>query len=326
MRTNLFSAVGLVLVLLCCSCQKDKTTQEETTKTDSTDPMSWQYKKGMHDPANESANIYIAEDDLLSFTHEMFIKNNNPNNLKWNEPNHNQYVYLCAKNLGISESRAKSMGEAAEMPDHTQSGIQNQFQQQWSHAYMYTSGGNWIWGDADDDFHDNFDGPEEEGADHEGFQNRWAGYYYAMNTQEMGDWYVGYGCHYITDVCLTLHSTFIFPKVSMALHHFDFEKWVENNWSVGHKFADVVENVDPSEYYTINNLRWALQKAAYKANYYKSEFSGKAWDAYGESGYPTEAGSGNEEAVKYTKQMIKEATKWTGGAIKYAMDKYDQWD
>ncbi|MFA8450166.1 MAG: hypothetical protein ACEPOW_05700 [Bacteroidales bacterium] len=312
--------VCLTYFALLFSCQKKSPQQEVGNPSGAPEKVD----HDMPDPANEDQNMDIPDSQLLNFTHDHFIQKHQKTSLKWHEKTHDQYVYWCAKKLGLSEERAQAMGEAAEMPDFFQAGIQNGFAQQWSHAYMYSSKGNWEWGDADDDFHDNLLGSETPGKEGEGYKGKYAGLYYDQGDQKMGDWYVGYGLHYITDVSETLHSTFIFPKVSMAFHHFDFESWVLNNWTEGHCFVNAVKDVDPSEFYQVSDLRASLKQAAYNANYYSSSFSGKAWDAYGDSGYPKGVGEGNAEAVKYTKVMIHEAAKWTGGSMKFILQHYNQ--
>ncbi|MFA8299837.1 MAG: hypothetical protein ACEPOV_06730 [Hyphomicrobiales bacterium] len=319
--------LGAVCAFTFSSCKKEvakSNTNEPETEIDANDPMSWQNKLGMPDPEGEDEGLKIAEEDLLKVTHEVFQRNHNSQNLKWSEPQHNQYVYICAKKLGLSEKRAKLMGEASEMPDVTQVGLANGFNQQWSHAYMYSILGSWIWGDADEDFRDNIDGPPA-GEKHEGYNDKSAKDYYTNGNQELGDWYLGYACHYIADASLVLHSTFIFPKVTMATYHFRYEKWVEDNWNKGHRFVDAVNSVDPSEFYTVTDPVAALVQTAENSNFYLSNFSDKAWDAYGESGYPKGVGTGNANTVLYTKKMISECTKWVGGSIKYGLDKYNQW-
>lgn len=271
---------------------------------------------------NDDATIIVPEDKLLEYSKNM-VNKLNPGLSKWSEATHKSIAYICAKKLYLSEARAVIIRNAAEMPDVYQSGLSNAYNQQWSHAYLYNYFGFWTWGDADDDFHDNIDGDSGESESPEGYNGKWAGYYYERDNQSLGDWYLGYAIHFIQDVSLVLHSTF--PGWYMATHHFDFESWIKNNWSQGHNFQQAAEDVSVSSFYTITGLKAAIRTAASNSNYHKSKNAEKAWDAYKESGFPTSVGTGNNNAVYYTKKMIAEATKWAGATIVYTLDKYGQW-
>ncbi len=277
------------------------------------------------DPENEDSGIITPENELISHASDIYNKLNDTL-LKFGTVAHKSFVYTCAKKLGLPESRAIIMRNASVMPDEYQSGIDNSFNQQWSHAYMVIKtlwGMQWVWGDADDDFHDNLLGDSGESESPEGYNGKWAGYYYILGNRDLGDWYVGYACHYITDVSFVLHSTF--PNVNMLLHHFDFETWMDNNWDQGHNFSQVLSNVPIESYYTITDPKAAIRNAVIASNYSYNTNAQKAWDNFEESDFPTSTGSGNDDCVYYTKLMIEEATKWTGGAIRYALIRYDQW-
>lgn len=234
---------------------------------------------------------------------------------RWTEWTHNSVTEICAAQWGLSYGRRQNMRVASEMPDTYQSGLENGFNQQWSHAYLYNSWGWHLWGDADEDFHDNIDGTSE------GYNGKWAGYYYNQNNQYMGDWYLGYACHFIEDVSLVLHSSF--PSIDMLLYHFDFEEWVHNNLSSGHNFLNSVSA--DYYYYPITDLKAAVRSAAYHSSYGNSTVGKKVWDNYVSSGYPTGTGTGNSELVTYTKQMIRDAGRYVKGTIKYTLDKYGEW-
>lgn len=272
---------------------------------------------------NDDAIIIIAEENLISHSDKKFNELYSDNTNRWETLSHINYSYICAKKLGLSEERAKIMRNATEMPDIYQSGIQNGFNQQWSHVYIYNSKIKHIWGDADDDFHDNIAGDSGEDESPEGYNGKWAGYYYKRGDRSLGDWYLGYACHFIQDVNLVLHSTF--PDIMMAAHHTSYETWVANNWDKGHNFAQYAKTVSVIEYYTITNLKQAIHKAARNSNYYYNENCKKAWLAYKASNYPTSTGSGSKELITRTSKMVIEATKWTGAAIIYTLDKYNQW-
>ncbi len=275
-------------------------------------------------PSNEDAGISIPEDSLINFTG--LCMSTGLGKAYWDESIHDNYVYLCAIQLGLSATRASLMRDAAHMPDVFQSGLDNFYNQQWSHAYMLVKtfwGAQWVWGDADDDFHDNIDSTDNgiEGA--EGYNGKWAGYYYRIGKQSLGDWYTGYACHYIEDVSFVLHVSL--PDYYMAIHHFDYETWIKNNWTTGYCFSTTAKQVPVSSYYTISNLRSALSDAAKTANYSYNTNARLAWENYKASGFPTASGSGNALSAAYTRKMVEEAVKWTGGAMRYSLSKYKQW-
>jgi hypothetical protein len=241
---------------------------------------------------------------------------------RWTETTHNNFTDVCAWQWGVSPGRRNTIQAASEMPDTYQSGIENGFNQQWSHAYIYHSLGFWVWGDADDDFHDNLDGDSGESESPEGYNGKWAGYYYNRDDQYNGDWYLGYACHYIEDVSLVLHNTI--PDVNMAVYHFAFEEWVENNLTSGHKFLDDIKN--DWNYYPVTDPKEGIRSAAWNTNWGNSNGIGKkVWQNYEASGFPTGTETGNSTLVAYTRIMVREAGRFTKGAIKYALDRYNQW-
>ncbi len=317
-RTLLHS---IAYATICCSlfiisCSKETPEGEKNVTQTTVDQAN---------PKNESSGIITPEDQLIAYSSKIYHQKYSQNS-KYGCPAHKNFVYTCAKKLGIIDSRAIIMRDAADMPDTYQSGLDAAYNQQWSHAYIVTSlfgSMQWLWGDADDDFYDNLNGDGGELESPEGYNGMYAGYYYAIGNRDLGDWYVGYACHYITDVSFVLHTSF--PGAYMALHHFDYEAWVDNNWTAGHNFSQVVNNVASSSYYTITDAKAGIRSAVRASNYTFSTNPKLAWDNYVSSGFPTGAGTGNSNCVYYTKKMIEEATKWTGGAIKYALNKYNKW-
>lgn len=285
-------------------------------------------KEELDDPLGEDAEIQVGEKELLGYSRavyqELYEKPNR--GLKYGTVAHKSYSYICAKKLGLSDHRAKIIRDASIMPDVFQSGLDNSYNQQWSHAYIITKafwGAQWVWGDANDDFHDNLDGDSGESESPEGYNEKWAGYYYNQGNTDLGDWYVGYACHFIEDVGFVLHTTF--PNLDMANKHFDFEEWMDNNWSTGHNFSKLVGQVSPTTYIKIASPKAAIRNAVMESNYSYSTIGKKAWDNYKKSGFPVVAGSGNSELVYYTGKMVEQTTRNTGGAIRYALDKYKQW-
>lgn len=277
------------------------------------------------DPENEDSRYIVPEEQLITYTKQLYQKMID-STLKYGHITHNNFVYQCAKKLGLEDERAVIMRNASIMPDVYQSGIDNAFNQQWSHAFLVIKafwGMQWIWGDADDDFYDNLLGDSGESESPEGYNRKWAGYYYISGNQDLGDWYVGYACHYISDVSFVLHSTF--PNLNMIFYHSDYEEWIDNNWNTGHNFSKAIDNISTSLYYTFSDPKAALRNAARASNYSYNSHARKAWDNYMSSGHPTASGSGNESCVANTRLMIAEAVKWTGGAIKYALNRFNRW-
>ena len=242
--------------------------------------------------------------------------------LKWSQLTHKKIVTIAAAKWGLSTARVNNLTAASEMPDVYQSGLDAAYNQQWSHAFMLTSYGWWYWGDADDDFYDNLNQSSGEIESPEGYKGLSAKYYYQAANQYMGDWYLGYACHYIEDVCLVLHTTI--PDWYMATKHFAFETWVENNLTAGWKLLDAV--TADNSYYVVTDPKTAVNQAAYyTSGYYSSVAGKKAWDAYVASGFPTAAGTGNSTLVYYTKSMLVDAGRYVKGTMKYTLDKYGQW-
>jgi hypothetical protein len=277
---------------------------------------------------NQIYGEVIPEDKLIEVSHRLYEekKQKKGSKLKYNWIAHKNMTYICARKLGLSKARATIMRDASIMPDVYQKGIQNRFNQQWSHAFMIKKtmfGASWIWGDADDDFHDNLDGDSGEIESPEGYNEKWAGYFYNLGKQDLGDWYVGYACHFMEDIGFVLHTSF--PNVSMGLYHSKFEEWMDKNWNEGHCFINDALMILPNDFYEFKNPKEAIRLAAKSSNWYYSSYGKEAWLAYENSDYPNEIGTGNQELVNYTRQMIRETTKWTGATIKYALNKYQQW-
>jgi hypothetical protein len=297
----LLPAIILALAFGCSQRQDPVAARPAAPETDGDDRTQAPYKV-------EVANPTLERHQELS--------------VKWSQLTHKKVVAVAAAKMSLSPARASNMTAASEMPDVYQSGLENGFNQQWSHAFMLTSGGYWYWGDADDDFHDNINQSTGEIESPEGYNKKSAKYYYQAGNQYQGDWYLGYACHYIEDVCLVLHTTV--PLGAMATKHFAFESWVENNLTAGHRLLDAV--TADNYYYVVNDLKTAVNQAAYyTSGYYSGAYGKKAWDAYVASGYPTAAGTGNAALVANTKGMLVDAGRYVKGTIKYTLDKYGQW-
>lgn len=261
---------------------------------------------------SEDAPIILPEETQVIDAHAELL---------WKEATHSSITSDACVYWGLASARKNNMAYAAKMPDTYQSGLDAGFNQQWSHAYLYTSLGFWIWGDADDDFYDNInqDGGEMESP--EGYNGKSAKYYYQANNQKQGDWYVGYATHYIEDVCLIMHASD--PSIDMLTRHFDFEAWIANNWTTGHKFYNTIAS--DTYYYAVTDLKAAIRNGAKGASYWTSTLGKTVWDNYKSSGYPTGAGTGNSTLVSNTKTMLIRAARYTRGTIKYALDTYGQW-
>ena len=241
--------------------------------------------------------------------------------LLWKQATHTSITNNAAQYWSLATARKNNMAQAAAMPDTYQSGLDNGFNQQWSHAYLYSSLDMWIWGDSDDDFFDNLnqDGGELESP--EGYNGKSAKYYYDLKNQKTGDWYVGYATHYIEDSCLLLHASD--PTARMLTDHFNFEAWIANNWTTGHNFYATI--AADTYYYVVSDLKEAIRSAAFYSSYWTSDLGKVVWDNYISSGYPTATGTGNATLVAKTKEMLIRASRYARGTIKYALDTYNQW-
>ena len=167
-------------------------------------------------------------------------------------------------------------------------------------------------------------GDNSYGSSSEGYNGKSAAYYYQKGNQFWGDWYVGYANHYIQDVSFSvLHTTI--PGWYLATKHGAYERWIAANWETGHKFANTVRGVSKYSYYSFSNLKGAIRSAAKYSTYSANHASKYAWNNWKSSGFPTGAGQGNWAAVYYTRLMLQRTTKWTGGIIKYALNRYNQW-
>ncbi|HEX2572639.1 MAG TPA: hypothetical protein VH877_24030 [Polyangia bacterium] len=242
---------------------------------------------------------------------------------QWAEESHVSLSTMAALKWNLPASRVNVIGPAGDDPDTYESGIDNNYNQQWSHAYLYSSLGIWVWGDANENFDDcitgrlagQLEGPEcKDGLS--------AKYHYSRGNQIEGDRFLGYATHYIEDVCQVLHASF--PSTDMLTQHFAYEGWVKANWTAGHNFQATV--AADNYYYPITDLQQAVRNAAWAASYYNSSGSGRqVWDNYRASGYPTGVGTGNAALVDHTRQLLIRASRYATGAIKYTLDTYNQW-
>lgn len=302
-RKLILLTIGALLLMTISGCTG------LISKTDQTIPVA----NKLPEVISEESEIIIPEPVKVPFRTEV--------QTQWKQTTHHALSEIAAKDWGLSTSRVNNMADASEMPDEYQSGLDNGFNQQWSHAYLYSSFGFWIWGDADDDFYDNIDQDGGEFESPEGYNGKSAKYYYQAGNQYMGDWYVGYACHYIEDVSLILHASD--PALDMLTKHFNFEAWVANNWTTGHNFYGTV--AADHYYYEVTDLKAAIRNAAKGSSYWTSDLGKNVWDNYRSSDCPTGAGTGNSDLVYYTKQMLIRAARYTKGAIKYALNTYNQW-
>lgn len=269
-------------------------------------------------PASEAAEIELLERTAVDSAVAVAEQ-------RWSEATHVNIAALVASRWQLPSNRVDVISDAADAPDTYEAGIDNGFNQQWSHAYLYSALGFWIWGDANENFDDcltgrlagQLEGPEcKDGLS--------ASYFYARGDQVTGDAYLGYALHYIEDVNLVLHASDPTLAPDMLTNHFKFENWVKNNWDTGHNFSAAV--AADNSYYPISDLQQSVRNAAWAVSYWNSSGPGrKAWNAYRSCGYPTGVGTGNADVVAATKQMLIRAGRYAAGAIKYTLDTYAQW-
>ncbi len=279
-------------------------------------PLNDLYKRNIS--KNFEKRIFINKVDINTNLKKI------PNSAKrWSEKSHKSISSLCASQLGLSQDRIANIEEASFMPDIYQNGVSNGFNQQWSHAYMISSWGKHIWGDAHDDFYDNLLG--EPGPDCEGYQNSSAVYYYTKNDQYTGDQYLGYALHYIEDASLTLHSSFpSFTAMDLLSKHFAFENWVNNNLVEGLFLLEDAFN--DYYYYEVNDLKQAIHNTAYLSSVWTSDLGEKIWDEYRKCNYPEDSGQGSKKLARLSKQLLVQTTRYVKGTIIFALNNFDQWN
>jgi hypothetical protein len=246
-----------------------------------------------------------------------------PTLLEWAEATHVNISTIAAQRWGLPASRVGVIGPAGDDPDEFESGFDNGFNQQWSHAYLYSSFGFWIWGDANENFDDcitgrlagQLEGPECK-------DGKSARFHYDRGDQVQGDRFLGYATHYIEDVCQVLHASS--PSADMLTQHFAYEGWVQANWTAGHNFSASV--IADNAYYAITDLQQSIRNAAWAASYWNRSGAGrKVWDNYRSSGYPAGAGTGNATLVQNTRDLLIRAARYATGTVKYTLDAYGQW-
>ena len=243
----------------------------------------------------------------------------------WSEATHVSVSALAAEKWQLSTTRIDTIGDAADEPDAYEGGIDGAFNQQWSHAYLYSAYGLWMWGDAHENFDDcmtgrlalQLEGPECK-------DGKSASYHYASGDQRLGDTYLGYAIHYIEDVSLVLHSSDPTPAPDLALYHARFENWVRSNWTSGHVFRATV--AADNYYYPVGDPQQSVRNAAWASSYWNLSGDGRrAWIAYRDSGYPSGEGTGNAELVTSTRRMLIRASRYATGAIHFALSAFEQW-
>jgi hypothetical protein len=251
---------------------------------------------------------------------------------RWPGSAHISVASIAAAQWGLSADRVAIIAEHSDDPDVYQAGLDNGYNQQWSHAYIYDrwfSSSFYLWGDADDDFKENLDGP----LGGEGYDGKYAGYWYQNGDRASGDMWLGIAIHFIEDVSITLHSTaptssgitVPMKTTDMLTKHFAFEDWVNANLTSGHCLLDAV--AADTLYYPVTDPRTSLKNAAWASCAYKgtSSVGNLAWKAYRDSGYPTGPGTGSAVLVENTKKMLIAAGRYAKGTIKYTLDKYVGW-
>jgi len=235
---------------------------------------------------------------------------------------HTSFSELAARYWGLSAARIQNIKLAGDQPDVYQAGITAAYNQQWSHAFILSSGNVWVWGDADDDFYDNLNGDSGEWESPEGLYELSAKDYYGWGDQYWGDWYLGYATHYIEDVNLVVHTSAPY-QADLLTKHFAFEDWIKNNLTAGHRLITAAAS-DPY-YYAVTDPKATIRNGAYFSCYWSNDHGRRVWDAYKASGYPTAAGTGNADLVRYAKEMMIRTIRYTRGTVKYALDRYGQW-
>jgi hypothetical protein len=235
--------------------------------------------------------------------------NFSPSDERWAWTPHQRTMFVAAKHMGLSDTRANRMAGAAHMPDVYDNEGTIPGTQQWRHGYIYLWGVYTGIGVADAMCANNISGS--------GYNSRSAFYHYEAGSITNGDWYLGYASHYLQDVANPWHTS---ANVYQQLDtHGPFETWVANNWTSGHKFQDVINS--DYYYYSVSNPAATVRTLALWSNGRNTTVS----NAYINSGKPTAAGTGNITLVNETKELLKRSCRYTKGLIKYTLDAKKAW-
>jgi hypothetical protein len=275
---------------------------------------------GMFIISCDKSNPVISEDQIneeaisdnlltpLSMNKPDGFKYDFPADAKWGWSVHDQTMYICARQWGVSTDRANMMSGAAHMPDVYDVEGQIPGTNNWRHGYVYQYGIH-IWGNADENCNNNIRGS--------GFNGKSAFYYYENGNKSWGDWYLGYASHYMQDVGNPWHTS---ANIVQQLDtHGPYETWVGNNWTSGHNFKSIVEN--DWYYYSISDPKASVVALAKWSNGKNTTVR----DAYVNSGKPTGSGTGNSTLISETKELLKASARYTKGLIKYTLDAKSAW-
>ncbi|MGE5785528.1 MAG: hypothetical protein ACM3ZE_13090, partial [Myxococcales bacterium] len=149
-------------------------------------------KRPLPEPMDEQADITILKRPSRDTEADVAVAEQ-----AWSEATHVNVAAIAAQRWQLPGSRITVISNAADEPDTYEAGLDNGFNQQWSHAYLYSILGTWLWGDANENVDDcitgrlagQMEGPEcKDGLS--------ASYYYAKGNQLVGDEYLGYAIHY----------------------------------------------------------------------------------------------------------------------------------
>ena len=219
---------------------------------------------------------------------------------KWWGWNHSDMAEIAAYHMGLSETRAVRMHNAADDPDQVDGEGTIPLTQQWKHGYVFAYG-YYVWGSADDNCEDNI--------------NR--AIYNFTYSEYWGDYRIGYASHYLQDVANPWHTSA--NIVQQLSTHKGYEEWISNNWENGHKFKDYLDG--DYYYYSISDPAATTRTLAkYSYNKYSTMY-----DAYIDSDSPVEPNTGNATLVSQTKEVLKAAGRYTKGLIKYTLDEANAW-
>jgi len=259
-----------------------------------------------HNPAAPVATDTVQPEAFVAFTQPEAVAIK-PSAAKWGWTAHDKTTFICAKQWGLSDYRANYMSGASHMPDVYDNEGTVPGTQQWRHGYVYAAGVH-IWGSADAYCNNNIRGS--------GLNGKSAFYYYGAGNRDWGDWYLGYGSHYMEDCGNPWHTSA--NIVQQLATHGPFETWVENNWTSGWNLSAAVGN--DYYYYTVSDPAGTRNLAYWSYSRYST-----VYNAYVASGKPTGAGTGNSTLVNETKTLIKETGRYVKGLIKFTLDAKGAW-
>ena len=228
---------------------------------------------------------------------------------KWLGSTHGSMTAICATQWGLDSTRINNISQASLMPDVYDVQGPIPYANFWYHGWAQIINGIWAFGHADMACKNNIDGC--------GLNCKSSYYYFSNGNSYYGDWYLGYASHYMEDCGNPWHTSL---DIIQFTHHFNYEKWVESNWTSGYNFSATVYN--DYYYYVVTDPAKSTRTLAIYSNSKNSTL----YNAYINSGFPTNAGTGNQVLINETRNLLKQTARYIKGLIKYTLDENNAWN